>query len=297
MCTIAIIIINYNGTQDTLECLASLNKWLPNAKDIHFEVALLDNHSSEAFPVEQISQGGIRIHFYQSDENLGFAGGNNLAIRLISKDISPIDYYFLLNNDTVLVDDSLVRLVSATENSDYGITGIVNYFYDQPEECWQAGSLVRPRCLSGKEVRPSSKQDGRFVDVDTVPGSSLLIKKEVVDKVGLLDERFFAYYEELDWCLRAKENDFKVSFLEGTRLLHKVGRSSPSAFKHYLRTRNTLLLYKLHYRKLMIVARLRVLLRTIVSVFKCRDKALWTAYVDGVNDYKRGYFGKGSLNI
>ena len=132
MCTVAIIIINYNGTQDTLECLSSLNKCLPDAKDIHFEVALLDNHSSEAFPVEQISQGGIRIHFYQSDENLGFAGGNNLAIRLISKDVSPIDYYFLLNNDTVIEDDSLVRLVRTTENSDYGITGIVNYFYDQP---------------------------------------------------------------------------------------------------------------------------------------------------------------------
>ena len=297
MCTVAIIIINYNGTQDTLECLSSLNKWLPEADDIHFEVALLDNHSSEAFPVEQIPKGGIRIHFYQSDENLGFAGGNNLAMQLISKDICQIDYYFLLNNDTVLVDDSLLRLVRATKQSRYGVTGIVNYYFSHPEECWQAGSFVRANRLSGAEVDPKVKPDGEFVEVDSVPGSSLLIKKEVTDKIGLLDERFFAYYEELDWCLRAKEADYRVAFLTGTKLLHKVGRSSTSVFKHYLRTRNTLLLYSIHFKRWLPVARLRVFLRTAKESLKFGNRGLWKAYSDGIKDYRSGTFGKGTLKI
>lgn len=297
MCTVAIIIINYNGTQDTLECLSSLNKWLLGAKDIHFEVVLLDNHSSGAFPIEQIPQDGVSIHFYQSDENLGFAGGNNLAMRLISKDICSIDYYFLLNNDTILVDDSLPRLVLATNQSKYGVTGIVNYYYSHPEDCWQAGSFIRANRLSGAEVNPWEKPDGKFVDVDSVPGSSLLIKKEVTDKIGLLDERFFAYYEELDWCLRAKEAGYQVAFLTGTKLLHKVGRSSTSVFKHYLRTRNTLLLYSVHFKRWLPVARLRVLLRTAKESAKFGNRGLWKAYFEGIKDYKSGTFGKGTLKI
>lgn len=297
MCTVAIIIINYNGTQDTLECLSSLNKCLPDAKDIHFEVALLDNHSSEAFPVEQISQGEIKIHFYQSDDNLGFAGGNNLAMRLISKDISTIDYYFLLNNDTVLVDDSLPRLVRETRRSEYGVTGIVNYYYSHPKECWQAGSFIRANRLSGAEVDPRGKPDGVFIEVDSVPGSSLLIKKEITDKIGFLDERFFAYYEELDWCLRAKETGYRVAFLTGTKLLHKVGRSSTSVFKHYLRTRNTLLLYSIHFKRWLPVARLRVFLRTAKESVKFGNNRLWKAYSDGIKDYSSGTFGKGTLKI
>ena len=294
---VAIIIINYNGTEDTLECLSSLNRYLKNEEDIRFEIALLDNHSKEPIPQTSIPTSGIPIHYYQSDDNLGFAGGNNLAIRNICKEVDKIDYYFLLNNDTVLVDNSLVRLVKKTVGSGYDITGLVNYYYDQPNECWQAGSFVRPAQLTGKEINPSKYQDCSFVEVDTVPGSSLLISTEVTNKIGLLDDNFFAYYEELDWCLRAKEKGYKVAFLSGTKILHKVGRSSTSLFKHYLRTRNTLLLYKKHYGELIAIARLRVFLRTISGIIRWDNIKLWEAYMAGVKDFKLGKYGKGTLSL
>ncbi len=294
---VAIIIINYNGADDTLECLSSLNQYLKNEDDIRFEIALLDNHSKEPIPPQTLPAIGIPIHYYQSDDNLGFAGGNNLAIRNINKEIDHIDYYFLLNNDTVFVDDSLTRLVKATTGSSYDITGLVNYYYDQPNECWQAGSFVRPMQLTGKEVDPLKYQNGSFVEVDTVPGSSLLISTKVTDAIGLLDDNFFAYYEELDWCLRAKEKGYKVAFLSGTKILHKVGRSSTSFFKHYLRTRNTLLLYSKHYNEHAIIARLRVFLRTLSGVIRWKNTNLWKAYVAGIKDYKSGKYGKGTLSL
>lgn len=294
---VAIIIINYNGTEDTLECLSSLNQYLKNEENLRFEIALLDNHSKEPISPKSLPTSGIPIHYYQSDDNLGFAGGNNLAIRNISKEIDHIDYYFLLNNDTVLVDDSLIRLLKATTGSSYDITGLVNYYYDQPNECWQAGSFVRPMQLTGKEVNPLKYQNGSFVEVDTVPGSSLLISTKVIDTIGLLDDNFFAYYEELDWCLRAKEKGYKVAFLSGTKILHKVGRSSTSFFKHYLRTRNTLLLYSKHYGEFTIIARFRVFLRTISGIIRWKDKNLWKAYVKGIKDFESRKYGKGTLSL
>ena len=292
--TVAIIIINYNGKKDTLECLSSIGVHLHNSERLRFEIALLDNHSTEPISEDDLPNMGCRIHYFRSEYNSGFAGGNNMAIELIKQRVKSIDYYFLLNNDTVLVDNSLVRLVESTVSSDYAITGLVNYYYSNPEECWQAGTLVRPHRLSGKSVMPTGT-DCLFSEVDSVPGSSLLIRSRVADEIGLLDERYFAYYEELDWCLRAKENGYKVAFLNGTRLLHKVGKSSPSQTKHYLRTRNTLLLYSLHYDRWLFIAKLRILLRTLKCIVKEKNTKYWQSYMVGIKDYNKSHFGKGSL--
>lgn len=292
--TVAIIIINYNGKKDTVECLSSIGVHIHNSERLHFEIALLDNHSSEPISEDDLPVINCKVHFFRSEYNSGFAGGNNKAIELIKKRVDSIDYYFLLNNDTVLIDDSLIRLVVETENSEYAVTGIVNYYYIHPDECWQAGSIVRPKCLSGRSVKPVGDNNS-FTEVDTVPGSSLLIKSDVLDEIGLLDERFFAYYEELDWCLRAKENGYKVAFFNGTRLLHKVGKSSPSQTKHYLRTRNTLLLYSIHYKNYLFIARLRVFLRTVKCIVTEKNLKYWQSYKKGVEDYMNNDFGKGSL--
>lgn len=291
---IAIIIINYNGTEDTIQCLLSIDSYLSPTDDVaEYYVALLDNASTKSFPVEFLNGLKHRIFFYKSNENLGFAGGNNLAIKLISEDIENIDYYMLLNNDTVIVDNSISKLVKATKDSDFAITGIINYYYDKPDKCWQAGSTLRPKCIKGKSIHPESTTTTFFTEVESIPGSSFLIKKSVTDIIGLLDERYFAYYEELELCERARRANFRIAFLNGTRLLHKVGRASSSYYKHYLRTRNTLLLFSEYYPSMMIMAKLRILFRTIACQLRTgKVIKYYRAYHSGIKDFNNKKFGK-----
>ena len=293
MIKVAIIIINYNGNEDTIACLASLEKHTNSIPEIKYDIILVDNASINPLTNADLSGYKINIFYYKSSANLGFAGGNNFGISSYNNDGNNADYYLLLNNDTEIIDNSLDRLVMSSNSTSYAITGLVNYYYDNPSEVWQAGSMFMAYSLRSREVKPANKNV--FVKVDDVPGSSMLIRKDIIDKIGLLDERFFAYYEEVEFCARARSKGAKIAFLDGTRILHKVGRSSTSAFKHYLRTRNTLLLYHIHYRHLMLIAFLRVFLRTLILSIHAADKKIyWRAMWRGIEDYCKKNFYLGS---
>jgi GT2 family glycosyltransferase len=121
-----------------------------------------------------------------------------------------------------------------------------------------------------------------------------MIKKDALEDIGLLDERFFAYYEEVELCARAKQKGYKVAFLSGTKILHKVGRASTSFFKHYLRTRNTLLLYRLHYSNNMYMGYIRVFIRTIKCSVSNLQLFYWSSFVKGIRDYKKKQFYLGT---
>lgn len=292
MITVAFVIINYNGNEDTLACLQSLDRHCFEQGLIQYKTILVDNASKHPLQTSDLSRFCIPIHYYMSSENLGFAGGNNYGMKAFLNEGNTTDYFLLLNNDTEVVDDSISRLVLETEKSCYSITGVVNYYFDQPKEVWQAGSIFRERRLRSIELKPSGTSS--FIEADNVPGSSLLVKREVVDKIGMLDERFFAYYEEVEFCARAKKAGYRIAFLDSTRLLHKVGRSSTSLFKHYLRTRNTLLLYSLHYNKYMCTAWCRVFLRTLLC---CKSDliGIWRSYRKGIKDFRNQCFYIGTF--
>ena len=292
---VAIIIINYNGNEDTLQCLKSIDQYCIKHD---YSVLLVDNASHQPINRQELTQFKVAINYIISPHNLGFAGGNNLAIEYIKDNNYQYDYLFLQNNDTILIDDSLDRLVDVLEKEGVEIGGLVNYFYDCPSKIWQAGSFIRASRLSGREMNSFHLDSAELIYVDSIPGSSMLIKSEVVQAIGLFDERYFAYYEEMDFCTRAKENGYKVSFLPDTRILHKVGRSSTSKLKHYLRTRNTLLFYSLHYKQYMTIAYLRILLRTIRNVIETKfDFGFINPFWRGVYDYKKGIFFAGSIGL
>ena len=293
---IAIIIVNYNGNADTFQCLESIDEKLSHSEIYHYDVFLVDNASSNPIINKELSCYNFNIHYIQSKENLGFAGGNNIAIQYIKDRNLIYDYYFLLNNDTVIIDNSVDCLINKMEETGVEIGGLVNYYYDNPIELWQAGSHIRPSRLSGKlEIDFDQNSDG-FIPVDAIPGSSMMINSDVINEIGLFDERYFAYFEEVDFCVRAKARGFKVSFLPNTKILHKVGRSSTSRLKHYLRSRNTLLFYSQNYRNHMIIAYLRVILRTIKLIVK-QNKGFGyiKPAIKGVMDYRAGRFCKGSM--
>lgn len=289
--SIAIVIVNYNGNNDTLECLESIDRY---CKENDYTVYLVDNASKAPISDSELKKFNVHIKYIKSGKNLGFAGGNNLAVSGIK--LGDFDYVFLLNNDTVLLDDSVDRLVKKIEITPNIIGGIVNYYYDNPEEMWQAGSDTVAKKIKSKERKDFDVLSEDMIFVDSIPGSSMMIPRKIIEEIGLFDERYFAYYEEVDFCERAKESGYQVAFLPNTRLLHKVGRASTSRMKHYLRTRNTLLFYSLHYKQYMFVAYLRVILRTIRDIVNSKFKIdYFSPAIKGIIDYRRGLFGDGHI--
>lgn len=238
---VSIIVLNWNGLEETSSCLESLSKQDYPACSI----VVVDNGSVDSSP------GVIRERFpgitlIENGVNLGFTGGNNAGLRLALE--RSADYALLLNNDTEAAPDFLRLLVEAIEaEPKIGIAGPTIYYYEQPERIWSAGGAIDWRRGSTRMVGLNEQEAGQFGsqprEVDFVTGCALLARRSVLEQVGLLDERFFAYYEDTEWCVRARRAGFKIVHVPRAKLWHKIPLdardSSPSV--HYYMTRNRLL--------------------------------------------------------
>ena len=214
-----IIILNYNGYKDTIECLKSLkNLQYPN-----YSIVVCDNASpngSEGFIRQWMEKNkDLDVHFIQTGNNLGFAGGNNIGIRYALS--NQVDYCWLLNNDTVVQSDALSKMVRKIEESDeYGVCGSKLISYDDRKTCigicgWHSNVTGRSRhILDEKDFSPSN--------FDYVIGASMLIKRKVFEQVGLLQEDYFLYCEEIDFAERIKDK-FKNCVALNSIVYHKEG--------------------------------------------------------------------------
>lgn len=239
MYKLAIIIINYNSPKDTLACLQSVEKF---ALDMQPHILLYDNSDKKPINEGQLAQLKLNIKFQQNVDNIGFSGAVNQALMFLRD--SDYTHFFLLNNDVVLVDNSLHKMMHyLKKNQKVQIVGGVNYYYNNPEKVWQAG--FRNNWCTGNVTHIPPEKDA--AEVDYVPGSTLLGKISLIRKIGLMDEQFFHYFEENDYCMRAAPIG-KVMVLGGTRFLHKVDKRDrkDSPFVFYYMTRNYLLFIKKH---------------------------------------------------
>jgi GT2 family glycosyltransferase len=183
-------------------------------------------------------------------ENLGFAGGNNVGLRyLVAR--GEGGYVWLLNNDTVVAPDALCRLVEVAETDDtIGVVGARLYHYDSPDVVQAAGGgRIRRWHGVGRPLIDESGADNAAavaVRLDYVTGASMLIPMRVFSRVGLLDERYFAYSEEADWCFRMRAQGFRLAYSPGAHVWHKEGRSIGrcSPLQDYYIERNALLLVR-----------------------------------------------------
>jgi len=240
---ISIILVNYNHLEVTYECLKSLRKLTyPNT-----EIWVVDNNSlienrlnPDLFP---------EIHYLQSDVNLGFAGGNNLAIKKAKG-----DYILLLNNDTEVSPDLIEKLlIPFNEFPDAGIVSPKILFYYENNLIQYAGTnAINPLTCRGYTNGYKEKDQGQFNFIkitDLANGACMLIKRSVIDTVGLLSESFFLYYEEYDYCEMAKRAGFSIYFTGFTYILHKesvsVGKGSP--LKSYYMAKNRILFAKRNF--------------------------------------------------
>lgn len=214
------ILVNWNGWRDTVECLSALR----GSDYRQMEIIVVDNASADG-SVEQIRSRYPNIEILQSDRNRGFGGGNNLAISVAMD--KGAEFVWLLNNDTVPDRSALSRLVRrAAEDKRIGAVASVCYFHDRPNEIqvW-AGARVWVWAGYGRNAR-SPHPDRWF---SSLYGASLLVRTSALRQAGVFDERFLHFWEETDLCLRIRRAGWSLAAAPGSRVLHKVGRSTRSS--------------------------------------------------------------------
>jgi GT2 family glycosyltransferase len=241
-----IVVVNYNGLEDTRRCLRSLAALSPAVS-----VVLVDN-ASDADPTPQLSQEFPWCEFVRNPVNGGWAGGNNAGIRFaVDRGARNV---VLLNNDTVVAPDFSARLqAAAAAYPDYGILGPVIRYLDPPHDVMTDGVVfngpAQPGFFQRRAVPLVDAAVPAVTEVDIVNGCCMLVRSEVFARVGLVDERFFLIHEESDLCLRAQRAGFKLGVLGEALVWHKGSSAfarTGKRLQRYYDTRNLCLLLGKH---------------------------------------------------
>jgi GT2 family glycosyltransferase len=293
----AVIVLSWNGRDDTLACLRSLEQVAWPGLD----VICVDNGSGDG-SADAVRDGFPSVTLIENGENLGFSGGNNVGIRAAFE--RGADWVLLLNNDATLAADAIAELDAvAWKRPSAGILGGKVLFDDPPDLIWFAGQSFN--AVLGYSGRPRGyrQQDGpAFEDVqpvDRVVGACMAVSRELADAVGLLDEQLFAYVEDVDWSLRAREAGFSVLLVPGARAWHRVGASTggerASSTAVYYSVRNTIVVCERHRP---LPPGLRELRRLAIASTFAASVALGDArgarlraVVEGVQDARRHRLG------
>lgn len=225
-----IVVLTWNGKADTLECLASLQ----NITYSNASILVVDNASNDG-TLEAIRNRFHRVDLIRNEQNLRFAAGNNVGIRYALD--RGADCILLLNNDTVVDKNFLSPLVETAEsNQNIGIVGPTIYYFSFPNKIWFAGGIIKwwQGWLEHRGIREiDNGQYAQSEEVDYITGCCLLIKREVIEQIGLLDERYYMYGEDTDWCVRAHRKGFKIFYQPKSKVWHKVSVSTGGHFSWF----------------------------------------------------------------
>ncbi len=240
---LSIITINYNGLKDTCELMESI----PFNNEM--EVIVVDNASKED-EASIIAERNPQVKIIRSPRNLGFAGGNNLGIKEAKG-----KYILLINNDTFFKDFNIAPLIERLESSDK--IGIVcpklRFAWGNNPIQFAGYTPLSPITVRNQAIGFEEKDKGQYETAHPTPyahGAAMLIKREAINKVGLMPECFFLYYEEIDWSMMFTRAGYEIWYDPACTVYHKesqtTGQNSP--LRTYYITRNRLLLVKRNYK-------------------------------------------------
>ena len=359
---VAIIILNWNGWKDTIECLESVfRNTYPN-----YQVIVMDNGSTDgsiekikawaegkqevltpesthplyhlSYPCvkksipyiyynrEEAERGGdftleekmtkewrnykklndielsptspYPLIFIQTGKNLGFAGGNNIGMRYTLKN-EDFDYIWLLNNDTVIDKKALIKMVKLARcEKTIGMIGSKLMFYNNIKMIQSIGGgeiiALQGRTKVIGYQQKDRRQWDKPLEIDFITGASLLVKKQVIDDVGLMDENYFLYFEDVDWSIRSKIKNCKLLYCPESKIWHKEGGTvkALSSFAIYYSTRNSLIFMKKYYKSYFLLNFLFLFIGRVVD--KIWKKQFVNLYyiVKAYFDFLRGKIGK-----
>jgi GT2 family glycosyltransferase len=240
-----IIVLNWNGWRDTLQCLASLRDLTyPNFKTI-----VVDNASTDE-SVHKIQTAFPDITLIESGGNLGYAGGNNVGFQYGMK--YGADYFWVLNNDTFVAPTALEELVSVAESDPkIGVVASKIYYASPPTKLWFAGGKINWKKGLAYHLGVDEEDTGKYdtlIDMDYAVGASKLISREMILRTGGFDDSYFLYFEETDLCCRARKAGFRIVFAPRSLIWHRVANSTVggSAIVLYYYSRNNIRFMRRH---------------------------------------------------
>jgi len=273
---VSCIVLNWNGWADTIECLDTLKK----CRYPRLTIIVVDNGSTDD-SVARIKAARPDILILESGNNLGFSGGNNIGIRHALD--NGADYFWLLNNDARPAPGALCALVAKADSEErIGAVASICYYADEPSkvQAW-AGSRVNLWVGYGRLCTEPHKDDW----FHSLNGTSMLVSRAAIEHVGLLDEGFFLYWEDTEFCLRLREKGWRIAAAPDSRVLHKVNASTGGnkiVLDRY-QTTSGLRLLRLHSpapnlaQFLFLAVRFT---RRILRLEFARCKAVWAGFQD-----------------
>lgn len=301
---ISVVLINYNGIKYNDACIASvLNSTIAEC----IQIVVVDNASTDdSLSALQGKWGNNeQVHIILLDDNYGFSKANNEGIRWSME--QGINYYLLLNNDTEVEPDTIERMLHCGQVMESIVVPKVLYA-DRRDVIWCAGGIFSPVIRKTIQIGLNQTDNGQFNvsgECQFANGCALLLSREIVERVGFLDERFFLYYEDTEYSMRAAAHGVMIRYLAEAVVYHKVngstGGNERPANAYYI-TRNWLLCNSLHMRdKGGIGGKVQFLL--FIVYFICNRFAwmlIWffqgkrgmcTALLQGIRDFHRKKWG------
>jgi GT2 family glycosyltransferase len=242
---ISVITVNYNGWDDTREFIRS---WVDTVHSVGYEIIVVDN-ASQTDESDTLSALSPTVKVIRNDRNAGFAVANNIGTRVASG-----RYLFYLNNDLVIKEDHLRHQLDTLEAEHYlaGVSPLIRD-YEAPYAIQYAGYTPLSRITlrnRGIGIGAQDASDYPAADTAFLHGAAMLLKREAIEKVGLMPEMYFLYYEELDWSSCFIRQGYRLSYDPTCEVFHKNGHTTgaDSPLKSYYMTRNRLI-YAYRHRK------------------------------------------------
>lgn len=281
------IIVTWNQREETFDCLASLR----DTRQPNVRMIVVDNGSDDG-TAQAIRTEYPTAELLRNEINRGFAAAVNQGTRLALE--RGAQFVFWLNNDTVVKPDALGALLAEAGRERAGVLiPLITYFH-QPQVVWSAGADLNPLTL---EIRgdtrglPEHGQWREVLDRQHATACAALVPRATLEKVGLLDERFFYYYDDADYSLRVVRAGLRILFVPQARVLHKVAHASggvDTPYHRYWMGRSSILYFRKHVRgwRWAIVApyRLASAVRTTTRLLLQRKTASAAAYLRGLRD-------------
>lgn len=280
---IGIVIVNYNGAKFQNDCLKSLF----DCGYANFKIIIVDNASSDN-SMELLKEfNDDRIVVIFNSENLGVAAGNNIGIQK-SRELG-CDYTMLLNNDTVMTKGFINLLLSDNEN----IAVPKIYYYGSDKVLWYGGGTFVKWKGTSVHLNYKIKDEGIKFEkyYDYAPTCCALIKNSVFDTVGMMDEKYFLYFDDTDWMYRAKQCGYKLRFYEDAVIYHKVSMSTGgehSPISLYYSNRNRF--YFIDKFKFGFIPKMFVYWSRKIKILlsKIKGDGEWRYIKEAMKDYKCG---------
>lgn len=284
--TVLVIILNWRQPTLTIECVRALQK----STYPHLKIMVIDNGSGDD-SVAIMQQHLPDTKIMPLAENLGFAGGCNVGLRRAKE--QAYSWVLLLNNDAFVTPTTLERLMAETAE-DVALLSPKIFYRDQPEYIWFAGARQHPQLLEMRDTG-QGERDGptwqQTRDVDYLVGTGLLVNITAVSQEGLLDEKYFMYYEDLDWSIRLKQAGFRLRLVADAHLYHQVsfssgGQSSPSQLYH--QAKSSIIFFHQHAHKgnpaLIFLFRLGSALKKIAQLLGQGNFPTLQGFIRGLRD-------------